>query len=64
MIGKRFRSLPFIFANDNYTLSSPVRRGVVPAALLTELCCLASFATHSSENMQKEDRCFINDVHL
>ena len=23
MIGKRFRSLPFIFANDNYTLSSP-----------------------------------------
>ena len=21
MIGKRFRSLPFIFANDNYTLS-------------------------------------------
>ena len=22
MIGKRFRSLPFIFANDNYTLSS------------------------------------------
>lgn len=23
MIGKRFRSLPFIFANDNYTLRSP-----------------------------------------
>ena len=22
MIGKRFRSLPFIFANDNYTLSN------------------------------------------
>ena len=22
MIGKRFRSLPFIFANDNYTLSA------------------------------------------
>ena len=24
MIGKRFRSLPFIFANDNYTLRLPV----------------------------------------
>ena len=23
MIGKRFRSLPFIFANDNYTLRFP-----------------------------------------
>ena len=25
MIGKRFRSLPFIFANDNYTLSVVTR---------------------------------------
>ena len=24
MIGKRFRSLPFIFANDNYTLSKDI----------------------------------------
>ena len=28
MIGKRFRSLPFIFANDNYTLSPKYRRKV------------------------------------
>ena len=29
MIGKRFRSLPFIFANDNYTLSSEGDSSVV-----------------------------------
>ena len=27
MIGKRFRSLPFIFANDNYTLSTSIYTG-------------------------------------
>lgn len=33
MIGKRFRSLPFIFANDNYTLSQQVHFGILPNLL-------------------------------
>ena len=33
MIGKRFRSLPFIFANDNYTLSLPPQETGTGAAL-------------------------------
>jgi len=32
MIGKRFRSLPFIFANDNYTLRFTGARGTVENA--------------------------------
>lgn len=32
MIGKRFRSLPFIFANDNYTLSARRRIFIREAA--------------------------------
>ena len=37
MIGKRFRSLPFIFANDNYTLS-PLTTSKVTPVLCLKLC--------------------------
>ena len=33
MIGKRFRSLPFIFANDNYTLRSGLKALHIDKAL-------------------------------
>ncbi len=34
MIGKRFRSLPFIFANDNYTLRQATHFVTLPVSVI------------------------------
>ena len=45
MIGKRFRSLPFIFANDNYTLRSSVKLDLLAngGLILADGLCDGSF---------------------
>ncbi len=48
MIGKRFRSLPFIFANDNYTLRSVI----MPKASDASVPLMASFLNASFQKMK------------
>ena len=51
MIGKRFRSLPFIFANDNYTLSKIAVRNPVHFANRVYMVKIAVYLT--ADNRQR-----------